>query len=146
MSSGTASPSSPVANASTQPTAVLNGEPVSFDFAGLPPGLVGVYQVNLQIPADAADGDSILSISSAGATSNSGVLPVHKLRWRGQSCPPARQSCRRLPILVRPRHKQKSGGSTRKPAAGLTRRQLFYFVPAVAVLLWSTIAWSAGAV
>jgi uncharacterized protein (TIGR03437 family) len=78
VSSGAASPGSPVANASTPPAASLNGEPVSFDFAGLSPGLVGVYQVNLQIPSDAADGDLILSISSAGATSNSGVLPVHK--------------------------------------------------------------------
>jgi uncharacterized protein (TIGR03437 family) len=78
VSSGAASPGSPVANASNVPTVTLNDEPVTFDFAGLSPGLVGVYQVNLQIPADAADGDLVLTLSSAGATSNSGVLPVHK--------------------------------------------------------------------
>jgi uncharacterized protein (TIGR03437 family) len=77
VTSGTASPSSPVANAANAPTVTLNGENASFDFAGLSPGLVGVYQVNLQIPADATDGDLVLVLSSGDATSNSGVLPVH---------------------------------------------------------------------
>lgn len=77
VTSGAASPGSPPANASNVPTVTLNGENVTFDFAGLSPGLVGVYQVNLQVPADAANGDLVLTIASAGATSNSGVLPVH---------------------------------------------------------------------
>jgi uncharacterized protein (TIGR03437 family) len=40
------------------------------------PGLVGVYQVNLQVPTDAAGGDLIFALSQGGFTSNAGVLPV----------------------------------------------------------------------
>jgi uncharacterized protein (TIGR03437 family) len=77
VSSGAPGPGSPFANTVNAPSITLNNEATSFIFSGLIPGLVGVYQVNLQIPLDAANGDLILSFSESGINSNSGILPVH---------------------------------------------------------------------
>ncbi len=77
VSSGAPGPSSPFAATVTAPSITLNNESTSFIFSGLIPGLVGVYQVNLQIPQDAINGDLILTFSENGFNSNSGILPVH---------------------------------------------------------------------
>ncbi len=52
-------------------------EPVNVLFCGLTPGLVGVYQIDLQVPADARDGDLTLQINQAGTAATTGLLPVH---------------------------------------------------------------------
>jgi len=78
VQSGTPSPVSPVANTANPPVLTLDGKPVTFVFAGLTPGLVGVYQVNMQVPADAADGDLTLAVSQTGVGANAGLLPVHQ--------------------------------------------------------------------
>jgi uncharacterized protein (TIGR03437 family) len=77
VQSGAASPSSPPANALASPSVTLDGEPVNLLFCGLTPDLVGVYQIDLQVPPDAKDGDLTLQISQAGTTANMGILPVH---------------------------------------------------------------------
>jgi uncharacterized protein (TIGR03437 family) len=45
-------------------------------FAGLTPGLVGLYQINLQIPDVDVDGNLVLTVSQNGDASNSTILPV----------------------------------------------------------------------
>jgi len=77
VSSGDPGPGAPYASTVIAPSITLNNESTSFAFSGLIPGLVGVYQVNLQVPADAANGDLILTFSQSGVTSNSAILPVH---------------------------------------------------------------------
>jgi large repetitive protein len=77
VSSGAPGPGAPYASTSTAPVITLNNETTTFTFAGLIPGLVGVYQVNLVIPQDAINGDLVLSLSENGAASNTGLLPVH---------------------------------------------------------------------
>ena len=77
VASGTASPASPLALPVTNPVLTLNGTNVPILFSGLTPGLVGLYQVNFQVPANAANGDLQLVVSQAGATSNVTILPVH---------------------------------------------------------------------
>ena len=77
VASGQPGPSAPLANTTNTPAITLNNEPVGYSFSGLAPGQVGVYQVNLQVPADAVNGDLILSFSLTGINSNSGILPVH---------------------------------------------------------------------
>jgi len=77
VASGQPGPGSPFANTSIAPTVTLNNENAPVVFSGLIPGLVGVYQVNLQLPSDAKNGDLIFAISQDGFTSNAGVLPVH---------------------------------------------------------------------
>jgi uncharacterized protein (TIGR03437 family) len=74
--SGTAAPTSPLANVVDVPIATLNGNPVKLVFAGLTPGLVGLYQINFQIPQDLADGNYSLVISQDGSPSNTTTLPV----------------------------------------------------------------------
>jgi uncharacterized protein (TIGR03437 family) len=78
VASGQPGPSSPLANTTNPPSITLNNEPVSYLFSGLAPGQVGVYQVNLQVPTDAANGDLVLTFSQVGFNSNSGILPVHQ--------------------------------------------------------------------
>jgi uncharacterized protein (TIGR03437 family) len=47
---GDAAPSDPLAQAQVQPNVSLGGVPLAVDFAGLTPGLVGVYQINARVP------------------------------------------------------------------------------------------------
>jgi uncharacterized protein (TIGR03437 family) len=78
VASGAASPSNPLASTQTLPTVTLNGEAVTVIFSGLTPGLAGLYQVDLQIPADAPNGDLTMVVTQpGGATSSSVILPVH---------------------------------------------------------------------
>ena len=74
--SGEASPSSPPANAAAMPSVTIDGEIVKLLFAGLTPGLVGLYQLDVQVPQDAKDGDLSLQISQASASPNTGILPI----------------------------------------------------------------------
>lgn len=55
---------------------MLNGENVPILFGGLTPGLVGLYQINFAIPADAVDGDLPLVVIQNGVQSNQTILPV----------------------------------------------------------------------
>ena len=76
VADGAASPSSPLANALDKPTVTINGEQAALSFAGLQPGEVGVYQVNVQVPNDAPNGDLTLVLSQDGNPANAGTLPV----------------------------------------------------------------------
>jgi uncharacterized protein (TIGR03437 family) len=60
------------------PDITLDGLPVTYDFAGLTPGLVGVYQINMTVPEGAKNGNLKLALTQAGVPSNSGLLPVQK--------------------------------------------------------------------
>ena len=77
VASGAASPADP-ARVANPPSITLDGLAVSYDFAGLTPGLVGVYQINMTVPAAAKNGNLTLTLQQAGAASNSGLLPVQK--------------------------------------------------------------------
>ena len=61
----------------TQPaTATLGGVPATVSFSGLAPGFIGLYQVNVQVPANAPPG-SLLTIAIGGGMAPSVPLPVH---------------------------------------------------------------------
>ena len=76
--SGQASPSDPPARVKDVPVVTLNGNPVTVLFAGLTPSLVGLYQVNLQVPAGLADGTYKVEVSQSGASGNATTLTVRK--------------------------------------------------------------------
>jgi uncharacterized protein (TIGR03437 family) len=76
VASGAASPSNPPANVSTPPVLTLDGNQINILFAGLTPGLVGLYQVNFQVPPSLPAGNYNLQLSQSGTLSNSTVLPV----------------------------------------------------------------------
>jgi hypothetical protein len=73
---GAPSPSSPLANVVDQPALTLNGAPTPILFAGLTPGLVGLYQINVTLPAGLADGNYEVGVSQSGVVSNTTLLPV----------------------------------------------------------------------
>jgi uncharacterized protein (TIGR03437 family) len=74
--SGSASPSDPPARVADPPALTLNGNSVPVLFAGLTPGLVGLYQVNFQIPLDAKSGNYDLVLTQSGTPSNKTVLTI----------------------------------------------------------------------
>jgi uncharacterized protein (TIGR03437 family) len=53
---GTASPASPLARAKVTPRLQIGGRDAEISFAGLVPGLAGVYQVNAKVPAGLSPG------------------------------------------------------------------------------------------
>jgi uncharacterized protein (TIGR03437 family) len=76
VTTGDTSPTSTLNHPLSTPTLTLAGKPVPVAFAGLTPGLVGLYQINLQIPDVDVDGNLVLTVSQNGDTSNSTILPV----------------------------------------------------------------------
>ncbi len=73
--SGAASPTSPLALPSVMPNLTINGQSSPIAFAGLTPGLVGLYQMNFQVPAGLPAGDITIVLSQAGVPTNQTVLP-----------------------------------------------------------------------
>ncbi|HYA16248.1 MAG TPA: IPT/TIG domain-containing protein, partial [Bryobacteraceae bacterium] len=75
--SGNASPSPPhLATPDVTPTLTLGGQPVNILFSGLTPGLVGLYQIDIQVPQNTAGGNQVLVVSQDGVSSNTTILPV----------------------------------------------------------------------
>ena len=59
-----------------QPNVIIGGKTAEISYAGLTPGLIGVYQINLRIPPDLTPGDLAVAVTQNGVTSNSAILPV----------------------------------------------------------------------
>ena len=70
--------SSDASSTTLSPVAVLlNGTSVPAAFAGLAPGLVGIYQVNVQIPDSAPVGSGVaMTLSVGGANSNTVTIAI----------------------------------------------------------------------
>jgi uncharacterized protein (TIGR03437 family) len=75
LASGAASPTSPLAVPTDIPVLTINGTQYPTTFVGLTPGLVGLYQMNFQVPAGLAAGNLTVSISQTGQSSNQAMLP-----------------------------------------------------------------------
>ncbi|HUA20693.1 MAG TPA: hypothetical protein VMB25_18220 [Bryobacteraceae bacterium] len=73
---GVPAPASPLAEAIIQPQVTVDGAPAQLLFAGLSPGSVGLYQVDVQIPPTAQSGDLAIVVNQAGAASNTATIPV----------------------------------------------------------------------
>lgn len=71
-----ASPS-PLAQTVATVTVTIGGVPVTPSFAGLAPGWVGLYQVNVQVPSNAPVGDAVpVALSVGGVASNQVTIAV----------------------------------------------------------------------
>jgi uncharacterized protein (TIGR03437 family) len=58
------------------PSVTINGEAAQITYAGLAPGFIGLYQIDLQIPANAPAGALGIVVMQNGVASNSAILPV----------------------------------------------------------------------
>jgi uncharacterized protein (TIGR03437 family) len=74
QSSGGPASSTDLVYTNATPTVTLGGGPTGFLFSGLTPGLVGTYQVNVSIPADAPTGTQPLILSIGGQTTTVNVV------------------------------------------------------------------------
>src|SRR5258706_733329 len=74
---GAAASLSTLSRTFVEPTVTIAGIPAQVGFAGLAPGFVGLYQVNVQVPAGTPSGDSVpVSLSVSGAASNTVTMAV----------------------------------------------------------------------
>lgn len=83
VASGASSPSAPLARGLFPSEVVLQaaGRELSVEpsFVGLAPGFVGVFQVNLQLPADMPEGEASMRLQSAPAGASNAVrFPVRR--------------------------------------------------------------------
>jgi len=58
------------------PTVTIGGTKATVSFSGLAPGFVGLYQINVEVPATLAAGNQPVVVEVSGASSNSVLLPV----------------------------------------------------------------------
>ena len=74
--SGEVSPSQPLATLRVQPEVTVGGLPARVIFAGLAPGNVGLYQVNVVVPADAPAGRQPVTCTVNGVAAPSTFVTV----------------------------------------------------------------------
>ncbi len=74
---GAAANNSPLQTTTVQPTVTIGGTNAQVSFSGLVPGLAGLYQVNVTIPAGGAAGNSVpVVLTIAGVQSNTVTIAV----------------------------------------------------------------------
>jgi uncharacterized protein (TIGR03437 family) len=69
-------PANPPPQTTVKPSVLIDGQPVTFLWAGLAPGFVGLYQVNAQLPATLTTGTHQLQLVVNGAAGNTVTFAV----------------------------------------------------------------------
>ena len=70
---GQVAPNTPLYNAVNKVAASIGGAPAEVSFAGLAPGVVGAYQINILVPPNAPTGRQEVIISNGGNASQNGI-------------------------------------------------------------------------
>jgi uncharacterized protein (TIGR03437 family) len=74
---GFPSPADPLATTLATPTVTVGGLPAAVTFSGLAPGYVGLYQINVQVPAGVPTGPDIpIVLTIGGVPSNTATIAV----------------------------------------------------------------------
>ena len=69
--------SGPLSFTSSTPSVIVGGIAATLQFSGLAPGFVGLYQVNVLVPANAPVGAAVpVVVSTGSATSNTTTIAV----------------------------------------------------------------------
>jgi uncharacterized protein (TIGR03437 family) len=75
--SGTPALGNPLSHTRAVPAVTIGGIPATVSFSGLAPGFVGLYQVNVEVPASAATGDAVpLVLTIGGVTANAVTVAI----------------------------------------------------------------------
>jgi uncharacterized protein (TIGR03437 family) len=69
-------PANPPPQTTVKPSVLIDGQPVTFLWAGLAPGFAGLYQVNAQLPATLTTGSHQLQLVVNGAAGNTVTFAV----------------------------------------------------------------------
>ena len=74
---GEAGAASPLSVATQRISVVIGGHPMIVTFAGLAPGFVGLYQINIRVPGDRVQGDNLpVVVTAAGVSSLTTDAPL----------------------------------------------------------------------
>ncbi|MCC6342585.1 MAG: hypothetical protein IT166_10315 [Bryobacterales bacterium] len=76
VADGTPGPANPTSSAVSSLAAYLDGKTANVSFAGLAPTLVGLYQMNIQVPAGVRSGDRYLDIAGPDSYNSEAVIPI----------------------------------------------------------------------
>lgn len=77
VASGLPGPFTPLSYVKNEVTAAIDGRPATVWFAGLAPGYVGVYQVNVEVPAGITPGSAVpVVLTQGGFHSNTVTIAV----------------------------------------------------------------------
>lgn len=81
VASGAAASDKPLSATSQEVTVTIGGHGMIVSYAGLAPGFVGLYQINLRVPGDRVQGDSLpVAVTIGGvssASSSSTIAAIH---------------------------------------------------------------------
>jgi uncharacterized protein (TIGR03437 family) len=81
VASGAAASDNPLSLASQKASVTIGGSPMIVTYAGLAPGFVGLYQINIRVPGDRVQGDNLPVVVTAGtASSPTSGAPVAAIR------------------------------------------------------------------
>ena len=74
---GVGGPGIPPTTTTTTPVVTIGGVAGTVQFAGLTPGAIGLYQINVQLPGNVPTGDSVpVSVSIGGASSDTVTIAI----------------------------------------------------------------------
>src|SRR5579871_125759 len=77
VTTGAPPQTNPVPNAVVVPKVAISGQSAAVQFAGLAPGFVGLYQINVQVPANTSKGNAVpLVLTQNGVASNTVTLAI----------------------------------------------------------------------
>jgi adhesin/invasin len=76
IAAGQPGSSSPLDNTVSTPVVTIDGVSAVVGFSGLAPGFVGLYQVNVTVPAGTASGSATLQIQINGQSSNTATVAI----------------------------------------------------------------------
>ncbi|HMD49164.1 MAG TPA: hypothetical protein VKG79_08705, partial [Bryobacteraceae bacterium] len=107
VSDGAAAPSTNLANTTATITATVDNIPATVTFAGLAPGLAGLYQVNVVIPSGVTPGDVYLELIGPDSDTLEAGIPVGSsgldVKGRAKTVQPQRKSTQgHLPVRPLP--------------------------------------------
>lgn len=74
--SGEPTPAQPLSRTRVLPQVTIAGQPAEVSFAGLTPETVGLYQINVRIPAGVSPGLQPVVITIGGISSKTAMLPI----------------------------------------------------------------------